>query len=130
MPNTKENGQDCKVCQRLIREKHKHDFVWKIFCIIFAVLALVFAILYFSSGAIVTETTVKIDNVGNNNEITDNSGTVIIGNGGEVVTGTIESVDYTPIICISVILSAVILAIGGIIIANKIQTNIHNNNNE
>ena len=118
MPNTQEKT-DCAVCKRLIKEKHKWNFLWKIGCLICAVLAIIFGILYFGSGAVTTETTITIDNVGNNNEIADNSGTIIIGNEGELVTGTVENTDYTPIVCISVIAAAVIVVVGGIIIAHN-----------
>lgn len=117
MPNTKEKT-DCEVCKQLIKEKHKYDFLWKIACIIFAVLAVIFACLYFGSGAVTTTTEITIENTGNNNEVTDNSGTVVIGNGGEVFTGEVEKTDYTPIVCISIISAAVILVFGGIIVAN------------
>lgn len=121
MRYTNDVKTDCEVCTRLIKEKHRHSFFWKIACLFFAVLAVVFAILYFGSGALTTETTVTIDNIGNNNEITDNSGTVIIGNEGELVTGTVEQTDYTPIVCISTITSAFILVIGGAIVAHNFQ---------
>lgn len=122
MSDTKEKS-DCKVCEQLIKEKHRHDFLWKIACIIFAVLALVLACLYFGNGAFTTTTEITIENTGNNNQITDNSGTVVIGNGGEVITGEIERTDYAPIICISIIAGAVILVFGGIIIAHNYKKN-------
>lgn len=122
MPDTEEK-KDCKICEQLIREKHRWNFLWKIACFIFAVLAVVFAILYFGSGAVTTTTEIKVDNVGNDNEIADNSGTVIIGNGGEAMTGTIEKTDYTPIICVTILAATVILVIGGIIIAHHHKKN-------
>ena len=114
---------DCEVCEKLIREKHKRDFIWKIACVIFAVLTVIFACLYFGSGAITTTTEITVDNVGNNNEITDNDGTIIIGSGSDAITGTIEQTDYTPIICISIIFASIILVIGGIIIAHYHKKN-------
>ena len=120
MPDTKEKT-DCEVCKRLIKEKHKHDFLWKIACIIFAVLAVVFICLYFGSGAITTETEIAIDNSHIGNE--GGNGEIIIGNNGEVITGTVEKTDYTPIICISIIAGAVILVFGGIIIAHNHKKN-------
>ena len=123
MPDTKDTKSGCEVCTQLIKEKHRWNFLWKIACFIFAALAVVFAILYFGSGAVTTTTEIKVDNVGNDNEIADNSGTVIIGNGGEAITGTLEQTDYTPIICITILSAAVILVVGGIIIAHHHKKN-------
>lgn len=111
MPN---KNKDCEVCNKLIKEKHRNDFLWKIACLILAVLSIVFAYLYFGSGAVKTETEIKIDH--STVENSGANGTIIIGNEGEIVTGTIENTDYTPIICISIIFAAVII-VGGIIIA-------------
>lgn len=122
MPDTKEKT-DCEVCKQLIKEKHKFDFIWKIACIIFAVIAAIFICLYFGSGAMTTETQITIDNVGIDNDIIDNDGTVIVGNGGEAITGTIEKTDYAPLICIAVVAGAVIIVFGGIIIANNHKKN-------
>ena len=117
MPDTEEKRTDCEVCNRLSKKKHKHDFIWKIACLIFAVLAVVFACLYFGSGAVTTTTEITIDGSHVGNEGGD--GAIIIGNDSEVVTGTVEKTDYTPIICISIIAGAVILVFGGIIIAHN-----------
>lgn len=117
MPNTKEKT-DCEVCKRLIKEKHKHDFLWKIACIIFAVLAVIFAFLYFGSGTVTTTTEITIDN--STVENGGDNGSIIIGD-GEVIKGTVEKTDYTPLICISVIAGAILLVGGGIIIANNFK---------
>lgn len=118
MEDRNEYKSDCEVCTKLIKEKHRFDYLWKIACVILAALVIVLSVLYFGSGAIMTETTIQIDNVGNNNEITDNDGTVIIG-GGEAISGKIEKPDYTPIIVISVIVGVAILVFGGAIIAHN-----------
>lgn len=117
-----EPKKDCEVCERLIKEKHRNDFVWKIACIIFLALAVIFAILYFSDGAFTTETTIEIgsnNDMGNfvsgDGEISGDSN-VVVG-GGEAYSGTIETHDYTPIICISVIAAAAIIVSGVTIIA-------------
>lgn len=115
MENKNEYKSDCEVCTKLIKEKHRFDYLWKIACVILAALVIVLSVLYFGSGAIMTETTYKI----NNTDITNNGddGTVIIGNDGEVVLGTSESIDYMPILCISMVVAAALI-VGGIIIAN------------
>lgn len=116
-----EQKTDCEVCRMLIKEKHKNDYIWKIFCIIFLALAIIFAILYFGHGAFTTETNIKIGEdafVGNSVEGGGSiEGNVIVGSDG-TITGTVERTDYTPIICICIMVAAVILVIGGIIIAN------------
>ena len=110
---------DCEVCKKLVKEKHRNMIWWKVCCIIFAALAIVLGILYFGSGAAVTETEVKIESAFNDNEFGDN-GTIIID--GEQYKnsykGTITQVDYTPIICISVVACVAVLVIGGVLIAN------------
>lgn len=117
----KEYRSDCEVCTRLIKEKHKFDYLWKIACVILAALVIVLSILYFGSGALTKETTYTI----NGNQITNegDNGSVIIGNEGELEIGSSESVDYTPIVCISVVVSAAILVVGGVIIAHYVKRN-------
>ncbi len=65
---------DCEVCKQLIREKHRFDIVWKVACLLFALLAVVFAILFFASRKTADETTVNMDGAqieasGDNNNI-------------------------------------------------------------
>lgn len=112
---------DCEVCKKLIKEKHRNIIWWKVCCIIFGALSLVLGILYFGSGAVVTETEVKIDSsvIGNNGD----SGVVIIGGNENQINGTIERTDYTPIICLTVIAGIAILVVGGVLIANYAKKN-------
>lgn len=116
-----EQKTDCEVCKKLIKEKHNSIIWWKIFCAIFAITTIVFGILYFGKGAIITETQVSIDKSQVSN--TGENGTIVIG--GEETSdsynGKIQKVDYTPIICITVLGSVVALIIGGGIIANHIS---------
>lgn len=107
---------DCEVCKKLIREKHQNMIWWKVCCIVFGALAIILGVLYFGSGAVVTETEVKLEdtNIKNNGD----NGTVIIGGEQSHITGTIEETDYTPIICITVIAGVAILVAGGVLIAN------------
>lgn len=112
---------DCEVCKKLIKEKHRNVIWWKVCCIIFGALSLVLGILYFGCGAVVTETEVKIDSsvIGNNGD----SGVVIIGGNENQINGTIERTDYTPIICLTVIVGIAILVVGGVLIANYAKKN-------
>ena len=109
-----------------MKEKHRNDYVWKVLCVCFLAIAIVLAILYFTSGAIVTETNIKIgenthigNDVQNSGGNVDIDGNITIGGDNGQIEGTVTSVDYTPIICVTIILSAVILVVGGIIIANN-----------
>ena len=110
---------DCEVCKKLIKEKHRNIIWWKISCIIFAALAIVLGILYFGSGAVVTETTITIRGT----EVTNggDNGTIVIGSEDSVINGDITQVDYTPVICISVVACVAIILIGGVLIANHIK---------
>ena len=112
--------EDCKVCKQLIKEKHRRDIWWKVFCIIFGALALILGILYFSSGKMVKEKHIEIYENGFVNG--GDNGSIIIGSDNNNVGGTVEGVvkehDYTPVICITVIAGVAILVAGGVIIAN------------
>lgn len=112
-------NNDCKVCQKLIKEKHRNMIWWKVACIIFCALAIIFAILYFGSGAVITETEVNIRGSEVSND--GDNGIIIIGDNQSTINGTIERVDYTPIICISVVAGVAILVIGGVLIANYVK---------
>ena len=117
--------KDCKVCQQLIKEKNRNMIWWKVFCLIFATLSLVLGILYFSSGAVVKEKHIEIYE----NEFTNNgdNGNIIIGSDNNNVGGTIEGVvketDFTPIICITVIVGIATIVVGGVLIANYVKRN-------
>ena len=108
---------DCEVCTKLIKEKHRFDYLWKIACIILAALVIVLSVLYFGSGAMVTKTTYTVN--GNNITNEGDNGTVIIGNEGELVIGSSESIDYAPIICIAIVVAAAIIVVGGVVIAHN-----------
>lgn len=116
--------EDCKVCKQLIKEKHRRDIWWKVFCIIFGALALILGILYFSSGKMIKENEIYIE--GSFNESESNGGSIIIGgeNIGNSVQGTITEKDYTPIICITVIAGVTVLVAGGVLIANYTKRNV------
>lgn len=115
---------ECEVCQRLMKEKHRNDYVWKVLCVCFLAIAVILAILYFTSGAIKTETNITIDStdIGNNIQgdgSIDGDNNIVIGGEEGIINGTVEQMNYTPIICITVIMAAVILVVGGIAIANN-----------
>ena len=110
---------DCEVCKKLIKEKHRNMIWWKVACIFFCALSIVLGILYFGSGAVVTETEISLNdsNIKNNGD----NGIVIVGGNDNQINGTIEKVDYTPIICVSAIACVAILIVGGVLIANHIK---------
>lgn len=116
---------ECKVCRQLIKEKHQKDILWKIFCIVFATLALIFGILYFSNGTIKKETKIEINGSFNNNSSTNNN--IIVGSDDNNIEsnfyGTVIEEDYTPIICIVIIAGISILTVGGVLIAYYVKRN-------
>jgi hypothetical protein len=113
--------EDCKVCKQLIKEKHRREIWWKVFCIIFCALSIILGILYFGGGYVEEVNEVEIQNSHLQNN--GNNGSIIIGseNIGNSVQGTITDKDYTPIICITVIAGVAVLVAGGVLIANNIK---------
>ena len=113
--------EDCKVCKQLIKEKHRREIWWKVFCIIFGALALILGILYFGGGYVEEINEVQIQ--GGTVETEGENSSIIIGgeNIGNTVQGTITDKDYTPVICITVIASIAVLVAGGVIIAHNVK---------
>ena len=99
------DNKECEVCTKMVKEKYKHYKTWKYLAIVFICLTVLFAILYFASGDLMSSTTleynndVSIENGGSNNTNNDN-GNIIVE----------EKDDNTAIVVI-----LVILGIGGII---------------
>jgi len=54
--------KELQVYQKMVRDKYKHFNLWRILAITFMILTVIFAILYFASGSIVTTET-------NNNDV-------------------------------------------------------------
>lgn len=102
-----------------MKEKYRNMIWWKICCIIFAALTIVLGILYFGSGAVVTEKELAIEHSFNEIE----GGNIVID--GEQINdsynGTITELDYIPIFCVVAIVDVAILIIGGVIIANHFK---------
>lgn len=48
---------ELEIYQKMVRQKYKHFNLWRILAITFMILTVVFAILYFASGSIVTTET-------------------------------------------------------------------------
>ena len=113
--------EDCKVCKQLIKEKHRREIWWKVFCIIFGALALILGILYFGGGYV--EETNEVHIQGSFNDSNSSGGNIIIGgeNIGNTVEGTITEKDFTPIICITVIAGDAVMVAGGVIIAHNVK---------
>lgn len=108
--NTEILNNDCIVCYRLIEEKHKNDFVYKVGFFVMCIISVLLAILYFGTGALVKDVDIKITTDGGNVDKT------IIGD-GSTISGTINNSENTlGIICLCIIALAII--IGGVIIAN------------
>ena len=114
---TEKKRTECEVCQMLMKEKHRNDYVWKVLCICFLAIAIVLAILYFTSGALKTETTYEFNDSVNDNQI-QGDGNIIVGGEDTNIDAKATSYDYTPIVCITIIFAATLIVVGGIIIAN------------
>lgn len=77
------DNKECEVCTKMVKEKYKHYKTWKVLAIVFMCLTVLFAILYFASGDLMTSTIVKydneviIENEGDNNTNNDNGNIVI-----------------------------------------------------
>lgn len=108
--------KDCDVCKKLIKEKHRNMIWWKICCIIFAALTIVLGVLYFSSGAIITEKELAIEH--SFNEIDGNNVIIDSEQINDSYNGTITELDYMPIFIIVAVIDVAILIIGGVFIAN------------
>lgn len=108
-------NKDCEVCQKLIKEKHRHDFAWKVAAIIFLIIAIIFAVLYFGSGAVITETTIQI---GNDSQIDGSVSDLIIGSESSTISGTVETADNTGLFIFAGIVIGALIIAGGVIIAH------------
>lgn len=113
---------DCEVCRMLVIEKHKNDFIWKVFFVLALAVAIIFAILYFGSGAIVTETTIEVGDdsyIGNrvdgNGSIESN---VIVGSDNVSIGDESTKTDYSLVIIIAIIGVVAVLIVGGILYAH------------
>lgn len=110
--NTEILNNDCIVCYRLIEEKHRNDFVYKVGFFVMCIISVLLAILYFGTGALAKKTDVNVT-------VNTNGGSVdktIIGD-SSTISGTINNSENTlGIICLCIIALAII--IGGVIIAN------------
>lgn len=71
--------KECEICRKLTAEKYKRYKLWKSLAIIFICLTIIFAILYFGTGEVFTETVndVEIVNTGGSN---GNNNNVVINN--------------------------------------------------
>ena len=107
--------KDCEVCEKLVRAKHKKEFVWKVLTVMFGIIAVVFMILYFGSGAVITESTIEINGTDITNNGDDNS--IIIGSDNEAITGDVKTKDYSPWLIFGGIVIGSVIITGGILIA-------------
>ena len=115
------NEKECEVCTKMVKEKYKHFKTWKVLAIIFMCLTVLFAILYFASGDLMSSTTIEynndvsIENDGDNNNNQDNGNIVIE-----------KQNDSTG----SVILLCTILGVGGVLGGCYIISQVRNNNKQ
>lgn len=101
------NRSECEICREMAAEKHKHDKVWKVVAIISTIIAVLFIILYFGSGEVITETVieneVQIENSGDGNATNENIGNI----GSDYSSG----VSWQG----GVIILAIVAVVGGVI---------------
>ena len=77
------DNKDCEVCTKMVKEKYKHYKTWRNLAIVFICLTVLFAILYFSSGDLMSSTIVEyendvtIENGGDNNTNHDNGNIIV-----------------------------------------------------
>lgn len=116
MPN-----RDCEVCEKLMAEKHKCDIVWRVLAVIFMIATVVLAVLYFGSGALVTETEIKIDKSKIGNDCGDNVDIVIGGQDNNQICGEARTVDNSTGLIVGAIIVGSVIIGGGIIIGCHIR---------
>ena len=113
-------NKDCEVCQKVIRNKHKHDITWKIACLFFALLSIIFMVLYFGSGSMVKKTTIQIDNTQIENG--GDNGSISIGSDNGSVTGTVETKDDGSLMIFLGIIAGSIIIAGGVVVCQYLYT--------
>lgn len=115
------DNKECEICTKMVKEKYKHYKTWRNLAIVFICLTVLFAILYFASGDLMSSTTIKydndvtIENGGDNNTNTDN-GNIVVEKQNDSTGG--------------VILLCTILLIGGILGGCYIISQVRNNNKQ
>lgn len=101
--------RECEVCTKMVKEKYKHYKTWKILAIVFMIVAVVFAILYFASGNLMVEETVenniRIENADGSNENN------IITSDNSTISGTVTTESNIGVI----IFVCVLILTGGIL---------------
>lgn len=113
------DNQECEVCTKMIKEKYKHYKTWRNLAIVFICLTVLFVILYFSSGELMTTRVVKYDNeveIENNDDNNTNT-----DNGNIVVEKQNDSSG-------GIILLSVVILVGGILGGAYIVSQRNHNN--
>ena len=117
--------KECKVCQKMTKEKYKHYKTWKTLAIVFICISVVLSILYFASGAMFVEKTVEND-IRIENDGGHNNNNVVTGDGA-TISGTVKTESNIGLImfgCVIVITGGII---GGCYIISKNKSNKQNN---
>ena len=112
------NEKECEICTKFYKEKYKHYKTWKVLAIVFILLSVTFmlfsvtfAVLYFTSGNLITtriveyDNEVSIENDGNNNTNTNN-GNITIEKDNDSNVG---------VVLVTVIILSVIILAGGVL---------------
>ena len=115
------DNKECEVCTKMVKEKYKHYKTWRNLAIVFICLTVLFAILFFASGDLMTtriveyDNEVTIENNGDSNTNTDN-GNITVEKQNDSTGG--------------VILLCIIILTGGIIGGSYIVSQRYNNNTQ
>lgn len=110
--------KECEVCTKMVKEKYKHYKLWRNLAIVFMCLSVLFAILYFANGDLMSSTTIRydndvsIENNGDNNTNTDN-GNVVIEKQNDSTGGVI-------LLCAIIICGGIL---GGCYIISQVRNN-------
>lgn len=103
------DSKECEVCTKMVKEKYKHYKTWKVLAIVFILVSITFAILYFATGKMFVEETVEND-IRIENDGGDNQNNVITGN-SSTISGTVKTESNIGL----VVFGCVIVLTGGIV---------------
>lgn len=127
--NNTQNNDDCKVCEQIVKHKHRLDFLWKVGCILLAILIVILAIgLLAKNGGVIgfQDNSTQLEQSGNDNTV-EGEGGIIIGSSNSSVNQHIEQKDDNITKMVAIICGSVVI-LGGIGCAIYILSKKYNNN--
>lgn len=119
--------KECEVCTKMVKAKYRHYKTWKVLAIVFILVSITFAILYFASGNMMVKEINENDiRVENGDGINENN--IITGN-GSTISGTVKTesnIGVIILVCVIIITGGII---GGCYIISHNKDNKSNNDN-